>query len=337
MRVLRHSFAGVLLTGSLIGVTAPRLGLPPRPPSNQDAVRLGKAIFSSQAASLDRTVSCASCHDPQQAFSDGRRVSAGVAGLLGTRNAPSLKNAAFSAPLMWDGRRTSLEDQVLHPYTTQVEHGLSSAAEAARRLNTDAEVIRFSPGQPLTPEKMRSALAAYVRSLEGGNSAFDYFAFANQSDALTMSQIKGLNLFKQVGCNSCHQIGRETATFTDGQFHSSSQIASLTGEEVQVLLAKADMIPPDRLDNAITTDADLAQLGRYLVTHDPKDTGAIKTPSLRDVAQTAPYFHDGSVATLDAAVRHELSYRSEQAGQPMVLDDQEIRDIVSFIEALDSR
>lgn len=325
------------MVGSVVTVSAPRLGLPAGPAIRQQDIQLGQVLFFSSVASRDGQVSCASCHDPARAFSDGKPTSTGVEGLLGTRNAPSLRSAAFSTSLMWDGRRATLEEQVLHPLTTRVEHGLTSNEQALSLWSRDTNVAKILGGKTLTAELARAALAAYVRSLATGNSDFDRFAFGAQTWVLTSQQKQGLKLFQQVGCAACHTTGQSAATFTDNLFHISSQIASLTETERLALVSEAKTLRPDQLDDVITTNSELAKLGRYLVSYDAKDFGAFKTPSLRDASRTAPYFHDGSVETLDAAVRHELSYRSQQVGQPIVLDDQEIQAIVSFIESLDSR
>lgn len=324
------------ITVPVVTVAAPRLGLPPLAPADQQQLQLGKALFFSTRASADGTVSCATCHDPQKAFSDGNAVSTGIQGLKGTRNSPSLKNAAFSEPLMWDGRRATLEDQVLHPLTTAREHGLNSVDEALTRLKADPRVMEFANGKPLTETRVREALATFVRSTATGNSAFDRFMFAGQSNALTPQQRQGLTLFKQVGCSYCHTMGEQAATFTDGLFHVSNQVTALSDTDLKKRLAEADQLQPAQLDSVITQRPELAVLGRYLVTHQTRDIGAMKTPSLREVAQTAPYFHDGSTQTLDAAVRQELSYRSQQSGYPIILDDREIQDIVKFLQALDS-
>ncbi|PTA66689.1 hypothetical protein C8263_16300 [Deinococcus arcticus] len=324
-----------VITAPFVTVNAPQLGLPPLRPISQAQVQLGQAIFFSPSASADARISCASCHDPQQAFADGRPVARGVQGLLGTRNSPSLKNAAWTQPLMWDGRRATLEDQVMHPFTTAREHGMTSTAQAIEALNSDPAVQRVAQ-RALNEMEVKTALTAFITSLARGNSAFDRMMYAGQAGALTPEQKRGFELFKKTGCIACHATQAGYATFTDGQYHYTHQLSVIAPLDLAARLKQARQIQPADLDEVVTQQPELAVLGRFLVTQDKHDIGAMKTPSLRDAARTAPYFHDGSTQTLDAAVRQELAYRSAQTGAPITLDDQEIQAIVRFIESLNS-
>ena len=320
---------GVLVAG---GAPAPQrlLGLPASArlsveAQQPDLIELGRKAFYDKALSADGQVACVTCHDPAKAFSDGRPLAIGIGGRRGTRNAPSLLNAAFSAPYFWDGRRASLEAQVLDPLTNHNEHGLSAEALAEK-------VERGGYG---SQERLREALAAYVGSLAAGDSPFDRYQFGGEPGALDGAQRRGLGLFQgRAHCAECHTISAEGASFTDGQFHAIQievpGLAARLGELTSGLVG----LSPERLDQLISDDPQVAALGRFAVTLDPKDISKFKTPSLRNVAMTAPYFHDGSAATLAEAVDREIYYRSVDA--PPVLNPADRADLIAFLAALTS-
>jgi cytochrome c peroxidase len=327
----------------LISAPAPHLGLPATALLDAPKVALGAVLFRSTAASADGHVSCASCHDPALAFSDGRSVSVGVFGRMGTRNAPALLNSRFNAAAMWDGRRTDTADQVLRPLTNPAEHGMATLGEALRQMNDDPQVQaalnRSFPeahGQ-LSEGLLKSVLTEYVRSLVSGGSAFDKYQYLNQRQALSSEQQRGYALFKTVGCASCHTVGEREALFTDGLFHSSSEPLNAYGDGLPALSQQASAIVSDQQrETAITSRADVASLGRFVITHKDSDLGAFRTPSLRDVAKTAPYFHDGGEPTLEGAVRREVIYRNSLAEKPLVIDALEVDALVAFLKGLDS-
>jgi cytochrome c peroxidase len=232
-------------------------------------VALGRALFFDTRLSADGSVSCATCHDPARAFTDGRAKSVGVFGRVGTRSAPGLLNRAYGTAFFWDGRAPSLEAQVLEPLDNPNELGAGRDAVVAR-LGALAEYSRAFDaafGRSVTTTNLGQALASYVRSILSGDSRVDRFT-SGEPGALSGEERDGLRVFRGKGnCVSCH-FG---PTFTDERFHNTG-VAWRTG--------------------SVTDD------GRFAASGRPEDRGAFKTPTLREIARTAPYMHDGTVATL---------------------------------------
>jgi cytochrome c peroxidase len=242
----------------------------------------------------------------------------------------------------WDGRRATLADQAQDPFVNPVEHGLRSHDELLQLIRRDAQyrqafgmIVGETP--PITLEQVTQAIAAYVGSLTAGNSAFDRYSYGGDRSALSAEALLGLELFQgRARCVTCHQIGREWALFTDGQFHRLGiGMDRIEGTLAELATAAVEQ-SAQGLDHRILNNRDMAELGRFLVTHDPKDIGKFKTPSLRNVAQTAPYMHDGSVPTLEHAVDRELYYRSFESGRPLLLSPREKATLIEFLKALTS-
>jgi cytochrome c peroxidase len=325
---------------------ASRLGLPPVTwVEDGPKALLGERLFSDPRLSADGRVSCASCHARSIAFSDGRRSSVGVNGRTGTRNAPSLLNSAFQRFLFWDGRADTLESQARMPLLNPVEHGLRDTAQLveivrAERFYRDGFAETFGGSQPITIENVSTALAAFQRRMLSGGSAFDRYYYGSEEDALTPSAMAGLNLFLgKARCAGCHSIGKKHALFTDHEFHMtplgipdavSRKLASITSR----IFRATDEHSLAQLEELIASDAELSALGRFVVTALPSDIGKFKTPPLRNVALTAPYMHNGSVATLEQAVELELYRRDTAIAIPIVLTPVEKRSLVAFLEAL---
>lgn len=316
------------------GVAAPAvdaapLGLPPLPdaPAGTEHIALGKRLFQDPRLSRTGDVACASCHLEVLAFSDGRPVSRGVDGQRGTRNAPSVVNAAYADSLFWDGRADSLEAQAAMPLVDPREHGFDSPAAVLAAIRSDPDYVSafssaFAVSEPaISMNNVVHAIAAYERTLVAGDSPFDRWRYGRVEDALDSDARRGYALFTgKGGCASCHPIGDDHALLTDQRFHNvgSAAVAGLA---------------PD--------------LGRYEVSGDPADLGAFKTPTLRNVARTAPYFHDGSLATLAEVVaffdaggvhhdrRAHLGTRNPDL-KPLGLSQAEIADLVAFLESLTS-
>jgi cytochrome c peroxidase len=240
------------------------------PLTNQN-VALGRRLFRDRRLSRDGSLSCAGCHDPQRAFTDGRTVSVGVGGVRGARNVPMIVNRAWGQSFFWDGRIRTLEEQVLKPIEDPKEMNLP-VADAARRVG-------------LSVEDLSRTLASYVRSIVSGNSPYDRFVNGDRTALSTVEQA-GLQIFRSKGnCTACH-VG---PTFTDERLHNTGIAwaggAGRTGEA-------------GRAQGA----GEFLDAGRAAVTGKLEDRGAFKTPTLREVARTAPYMHDGSKPTLDAVV-----------------------------------
>lgn len=316
------------------------LTVPPAPPtvSRPAVVELGRALFEDKRLSADGTISCASCHQADQAFTDGRPVAEGIGRRGGTRNAPSLIGVGERATLTWDGRETRLEAQVLRPFVNGREHGLADNAALVAKVDGDpsyrhAFAIAF--GDPkIDTDRVAAAVAAYLQTLSGGDSPYDRFARGDRS-ALSESALRGYQLFiGSARCAECHRVDGAKAAFTDDSFHRvrlglpamESRLPELTQRVVGLSTAEVDALIFDR--------PEIAALGRFLVTRDPRDIGAYRTPSLRNVGVTGPYMHDGSVANLPDAVNVEVYYRTQTDGRPIAINLSDRADLVEFLKAL---
>ena len=322
------------------------LGLPylEQPPASVALVDLGQKLFFDQRLSSDSAHSCASCHAPEQYFSDGLRVSKGVGERLGTRNAPSLLNAAYNSSQFWEGREPTLESQAARPLTNPREMGMPDEAAVLHVIEQDKEYVKnfrqafIADEEPTVRiERVASALAAYQRTLRAGDSPFDRYAFGGDKSAMSTSAVRGLALFTGTArCATCHTIDRDHALFTDNKFHALSVgLERISGNLAQLSTRLASQkLKGLPLDQVILSDDDFAELGRFVVTLEPKDIGNFRTPSLRNVAFTSPYMHDGSVATLSQAVDYEIYYRSNEQGRTLLLTPMERQDLIAFLEAL---
>jgi cytochrome c peroxidase len=309
--------------GPAIEIAAP-LGLPPVPipadnPPTANAVALGRRLFYDKRLSQDNSLACANCHRLEMAFTDGRKLSTGVGGKTGLRNAPTILNSAYVPLLFWDGRASSLETQAASPIADPLEmnqtHDVSVgqlASDPAYRL-----MLKNTFGtEAITLGRVEKALASFERTLLSGDSAFDRYQYAGQKDALTAAQIRGLALFRDPhcgNCTACHTIDAKSALFTDNKFHN-------LGEGLD--------------DNGTFTDP-----GRYRETHVDADMGAFKTPTLRNVALTAPYMHDGHLKTLKDVVDFyagggNSNPHLDKEIKSIHLTGQDRSDLVQFLYAL---
>ncbi len=325
----------------------PPLGLPTLPGAAPDLalVAVGKTFFFDQRLSRDGQRSCATCHDPAHLLTDGRATAEGAARRTLTRNTPSLYNVVYVAALFWDGRVSDLVEQARFPLQSPLEHGLASDAELVSMVRRDPAQLAalaaalHGPAGAVTGVDVRRALAAYEQSLVAGDSAADRYLFGGEQTALSPAAVRGLELFRgRAGCANCHTMGATSALYTDGLFHPGPQaLPSTTLAKLPELTRRVETLVAQQrlstLSDWIDTDTDVAALGHYLATLNPADIGSFRTPSLRNVAQTAPYFHDGRVTTLREAVDAELYSRAD-ARYPIVLTSDERRDLVEFLEAL---
>jgi cytochrome c peroxidase len=301
---------------------------------------LGRMLFRTTAMSKDGHTSCQTCHDPKQAFSDGLTVSRGTGTIRGTRNAPSLVGVAQNSAFFWDGRRTLLEDAVLDPITNPAELGMSSTRAALAAVEQDRPLsaqfrhtFQGVSGGP-TLDQVSRALSSYVRSLRTGTSAYD--RYRRSATPLAAEAEQGRALFEGVGkCSECHITGK-TSPFTDGKYHHSGvaqeAIASKLPELTRMVIDQN--LEGKELGQRLLTDPDWSALGRFVVDHRPSEIGAFRTPSLRNVAVTAPYMHDGSIPSLEKAVDQEIYYRGLSSGHPLDLSLTERHAIVAFLESI---
>ncbi len=309
--------------GAPIQIVAP-LGLPavPVPESNPptaETVALGRKLFFETKLSADSTVSCASCHAPAAGFADPRRFSIGVGGKTGNRQAPAALNAVYNPAQFWDGRAATLEDQAAGPIANPVEMSLAHT-DCSTRIDSDPvyKVLfekAFGPG-PVNMDKITKAIASFERTLVSGNSPFDKYQFGGDKKAMSPAAIRGLAIFKDAkrgNCAVCHTIDEKSALFTDGKFHN--------------------------LGVGLDSKGELTDLGRFNETKVETDKGAFRTPTLRSIAKTAPYMHDGSQRTLSDVVDFYVGagssnpYRDKEIKE-LKLSGQERADLVAFLEAL---
>lgn len=306
-------------------------------------IGLGKKIFHDTRFSADGKISCANCHQADREFMDGRKVAQGLNGKEGTRNTPALLNVAYLTSLFWDGRRTTLEEQAPDPFVNPIEHGIENYDAMIKVIRNDQKYVSaFTSAFNIKPNKISlthvaKALASFERSLVSGDSKFDRYFYGGDKLALSESEINGLDLFRgRARCATCHVIGAQSALFTDNDFHSLGVGIELISPKLASLTKRIVNLPVQEVSNLIAQDTDVAALGRFSSTRKPSDIGRFRTPSLRNVAKTAPYMHDGSVETLEEAVELEAYYRSREANRPLVLSPQERADIVAFLKSLTS-
>jgi cytochrome c peroxidase len=329
-----------------VGVGLSAFAQPSDAPKLQALQDLGERVFFAPLDAGAGSLSCATCHQPAQAFTDGKRVSEGIHGQLGTRNAPSLLNLRATPELFWDGRRKNLADLMLDPLLNPIEHGFKTAEDLLSAIRAQPELARaFATTYSLRPEQIQTrhvaqALAAYVGGLQSGDSGLDRFVTGRSTmaePALSAAAVRGLELFTQrAQCAACHAVEGPKPLLTDNQFHAvgtggerwRGRLAELTQQVVKARQGG------QALDHVILNNAELAALGRFVVTLNPADIGKFRTPSLRNVAITAPYMHDGSVATLEEAVDQEIYYRGQSNGQPLILTPAEKADLIAFLREL---
>ena len=314
-----------------------------------ELAQLGKRLFSDVRLSVDGKVSCATCHVPKMSFSDHRARAAGRQQQLLTRNTPSLLNVVYLNSLFWDGRSSDLSAQAKVPLFGPLEHGLPDERALSDIVSGDSAYVRafgrafqLSSTDRIGVREVVGALAAYENTLIAGGSSFDEFFYGRKHDAMTPAAVHGFELFRgRAGCASCHLVGQRDALFTDQQFHIGPgglgqrvtlHLAELTRRVAQ-LRHSGDL---NELNRAVSKNTELAALGRFVVSLDPKDIGCFKTPSLRNVAMTAPYMHDGRVKTLEEAIDLELYSRTEGVHRPIALTALEKRDLLEFLRALTS-
>lgn len=349
----RESWASAALERSL----TPQLGLPPVPhpvdnPPTEAKIELGRKLFFDRRLSINRTMSCAMCHVPEQGFANWELATAiGVEGRSVKRNAPSVINVGFLTPLFHDGRDPALETQFVAPLVARNEMANPSIGHVVAELNGLPDyrpLFDAAFAAPASLDRIGQALGAYQRSLTLGNSAFDRWYYGGDETALNAAAQRGFALFTgKADCASCHLIETDHALFTDQQFHDTGY-GRLREERrqnppathpVQVAPGVVHQVDFSRiLSVSAPREADL---GRYEVTEEPEDRWKFRTPGLRNLAVTAPYMHDGALTTLGDVLEF---YNIGGAGHPdqdarihpLNLSPTELADIEAFLLALTS-
>jgi cytochrome c peroxidase len=312
-------------------------------------VALGQKLFFEARLSGDGTVACATCHDPDRAFTDGRPVSVGIHGRLGQRNAPTVLNALYNKHQFWDGRVSTLEQQAALPITNPFEMGSAKMKDAVSRIASDKDYqAQFMQafGRGVNEQDMLSAIAAYERTLASFASPFDHF-IAGEANAISDSAKRGWELFNtKARCHLCHALAknqRDATLFIDNDFHNIG--IGIIRHRVAPLAQQAEReVAQGHLPSVDTAaiSSEMSVLGRFLVTRDQSDIASFKTPGLRNVIVTAPYFHDGSMQTLWDVMDHYNKGDGitdpwlDKDMQPLALSESEIDDVVAFLTSLTS-
>lgn len=332
------------------GLGLPPLAVPADNPITPEKAELGRRLFVDRRLSPNGTMSCAMCHVPEQGFAARELATAvGIEGRSVRRNAPTVLNVAWQQRLFHDGREVSLEDQVWGPLLAPNEMGNPSIGYVLERVRSlreyDGTFERAFGGKGVSAERLAAALATYERTLVAGGSPFDRWRYGGDASAMGGLERRGLEVFTGKGrCATCHRVGPRDALFTDHGFHNTGigwRRSTRAPERTRVTLAPGVFADLDRRTLASFSEPPAPDVGRYEITLDPADRWAYKTPSLRNVALTAPYMHDGSLATLEAVVAFYDAGGIDNPGKsplvsPLALTPEERAALVAFLRALSS-
>jgi cytochrome c peroxidase len=284
---------------------------PANNPYSLEKVELGRLLYYDKRLSADESVACASCHSPQFAFTDGAAVSTGIKQQKGGRSAPTVINRAYSLAQFWDGRSSSLEDQAKGPMANPIEMGMTHTAVVDKLKAIPGYRPLFAKAfgsEGIDIDRAAMAIASFERTVLSGNSPYDKYKKLRNTKAMSPDQVRGMSVFfDKAKCDKCH----EGANFTLNAFAN--------------LGVGSDKPEPD--------------VGRFAVTKNPKDWGAFKTPTLREIEHTAPYMHDGSLKTLEEVVdfynKGGIKNRNlDENIKELKLTDAEKKDLVAFMKAL---
>jgi cytochrome c peroxidase len=285
----------------------PDLKCPDDNPMTEAKVKLGQQLFFDKRLSEDNTISCASCHDPAKGWSNGDAFATGVGGAKGGRSAPTIINSAYTKLHFWDGRAKSLEEQALGPIENPIEMKMKLEDVVDRLNKIEGYKTQFQDifGTDVTKESLAKAIAAYERTILCGDAPYDRFK-AGDKTALSESAQRGMKLFfGKAACSGCH-VG---PNFTDNAFHNIG----------------------------IGMDKEKYDKGREELSGLLGDRGAFKTPTLREIARTAPYMHDGSLKTLEDVVEHYVKGGIQNPWLaedifPLKLTDEDKKDLITFMK-----
>jgi cytochrome c peroxidase len=328
-----------------LGLLTP-LPVPDDNPLTREKVALGRRLFFDRRLSPNNTMSCAMCHVPAQGFTVNElRVAVGINGQTTKRNPPTLYNVAYQRLLFHDGREFTLEDQIISPLTNPIEMGNPSigyVVDKVRRLPGYAEQFRQAFDEEVSVATLGKALASYERTLLSANSPFDRWYFAGDRAAASKQVKAGFKIFTGKGqCFACHIVSKEAALFTDQGFHNTgvAQLQIIPEKTVDVDLGGGLVVqmPRAQVDEILTPPS--KDLGRYEITLDPTDLWRYKTPSLRNVALTAPYMHNGALLTLEEVIEYYDRGGTGAEGQdprisPLHLTSEEKKALLAFLRSL---
>jgi len=296
---------------TITGLEDPNTYVPADNPLTKEKIELGRAIFFDKRMSKDNTIACASCHMAKKGFADGMPVSTGIKGQKGGRSAPVSFNRVYSKAQFWDGRAATLEDQSIGPFANPIEHGFANHDEMVAKMKKMPgyrKLFQEVFGGEITIQDVGRAVASFQRTVLSGNSAVDKYDIGGDQNALSDSAKRGLELFRgKARCTRCHS----GFNFTDEKFHNLG----------------------------IGWDDNKVDLGRYMETKNPEDIGAFKTPTLREIARTAPYMHDGRFKSLEEVVKFYnqggvKSPHQDNTIIPLEMTDDEQQDLVAMLKSL---
>jgi len=285
--------------------------IPADNPLTKEKIELGRMLFFDKRLSKDNTIACASCHLSKFAFTDGQRVSTGIRGQKGGRSAPVSFNRVFSKAQFWDGRAATLEEQSVGPFINPIEHGFANHDEMIakmKKIQGYRKLFKEVFSEEITIAGVGKAIASFQRTVLSGNSPADRFDQGGDEKAIPAAAQKGLLLFREKArCTKCHS----GFNFTDEKFHNLG----------------------------IGWDTNTVDLGRYMVTKNPAEIGAFKTPTLREISRSAPYMHDGRFKTLEEVVNfyNKAGVKNPHQDElvlPLELTDEEKRNLVEFLRTL---
>ena len=284
--------------------------IPEDNPLTSEKVKLGRKLFGDKILSRNRKLACKGCHQPKKAFTDGRAKAVGVYGRQGNRSVPTLVNRAYGRAFFWDGRTSTLEEQVIKPIESESEMDMTvpEVVERLKHKRRYRKMFRQAFGREINGQDLARALASYVRTIYSGDSPFDRYIYGDRN-ALSDEARRGLRIFRGKGnCTACH-VG---PTLSDEEFHNTG---------------------------VAWRNSKFLDDGRYTVTKLEKDRGKFKTPTLREIARTAPYMHDGSLTALKDVVDfysdggRENPYRDEEI-RSLQLTAREKRGLLAFLKSL---
>ena len=294
-----------------LGLEESAMVIPADNPVTVQKVELGRLLFFDKRLSNDNTIACASCHLMQHGFTDGQPVASGIRGQKGGRSAPASFNRVFSSAQFWDGRAATLEDQSIGPFTNPIEHGFVNYDVMIAKMNKIPgykTLFLRTFGEDISIGLVGKAIASFQRTVLSGNSPMDRFDQGGEANAISPEAQRGLLLFRdKARCTKCHS----GFNLTDEKFHNLG----------------------------IGWDDNKVDLGRYMVTKNAEELGAFKTPTLREIARTAPYMHDGRFKTLEDVVNFYNQGGVKNPHQdplilPLELTKEEKHDLVQFLRTL---
>jgi cytochrome c peroxidase len=320
----------------------PAMNIPDRNPVTEEKIALGRKLFYDRRLSFNGSLSCGMCHVPEQAFTQRElRTPVGVEGRFVKRNAPALYNVGYRRVLFHDGRENSLENQVWQPLLLHNEMANPAIGVVLSTISSAPDykgLFEAAFEQGLTAETVGMALASYQRGLVSGNSPFDRWYFAKE-DSLSAEAIRGWQVFRDAGCISCHTVEDDHAHFTNEQFYDTgigyARSMGIGSEPEPVRLAPGvSVVPAVSFETAAAND-----LGRYEATGRSEDRWLFRVPTLRNVALTQPYMHDGSFPDLGSVIAWYNRGGVPHPGldpriRPLNLTDPQIAELLAFLESL---